>query len=80
MQYETMISYDSPVAPYRQVAAILRERIERGQYQPGLRLPSIKDLVDEFGVARTTAGKALRLLEAEGLAEKSQGMGYYVKG
>jgi GntR family transcriptional regulator len=75
-----MINYASPIAPYRQVAAILRERIESGAYQPGLRLPSINDLVQEFGVARTTAGKALRLLVAEGTAELSEGMGFYVTG
>jgi DNA-binding FadR family transcriptional regulator len=36
--------------------------------------------VQEFGVARTTTGKALRLLVADGLAEISQGMRFYVKG
>jgi GntR family transcriptional regulator len=75
-----MISYDGPVAPYRQVAQILRERIAEGTYQPGTRLPSIVDLVQEFGVARTTARKALNLLAEEGLAELSAGMGFYVKG
>ncbi len=74
-----MINYESSTAPYRQVAAILRDRIEAGRYPPGVRLPSINDLVQEFGVARTTAGKALRLLVDEGLAEMSQGMGFYVK-
>jgi GntR family transcriptional regulator len=73
-----MVDYDSAVAPYRQVAAILRQRIESGQYAPGRRLPSVSDLVQEFGVARTTAAKTLRLLVAEGLAELSPGMGYYV--
>ncbi len=80
MQYGCMIDYESSTAPYRQVAAILRERIITGQYRPGSRLPSINDLVGEFGVARTTAGKALRLLVNEGMAELSQGMGFYVRG
>jgi DNA-binding GntR family transcriptional regulator len=80
MHYGTVIDYESSTAPYRQVAAILRERIVGGQYRPGARLPSINDLVGEFGVARTTAGKALRLLVDEGLAELSQGMGFYVRG
>jgi len=31
-----------------------------------------------YGVAHLTANKALRLLAAEGLAELSPGMGYYV--
>jgi GntR family transcriptional regulator len=71
------IDPESPLAPYRQVAAILRERIEDGTYTS--RLPSIADLTQEFGIARTTAAKALRLLAAEGLAEVSEGMGYFVK-
>ena len=80
MQYEGMIDYESATAPYRQVAAVLRGRIESGEYPPGRRLPSINDLTGEFGVARTTAGKALRLLVTEGLAEISPGMGAYVTG
>ena len=73
------IDEDGPVPPYRQVAAILREQIERGELPPGRRLPSIAGLVQEYGIARTTAGKALRLLVDEGLAEVSPGMGTYVK-
>jgi GntR family transcriptional regulator len=72
------IDEDSPVPPYRQVAAILRGQIERGELPPGRRLPSIADLVQEYGIARTTAGKALRLLVDEGLAEVSPGTGTYV--
>jgi GntR family transcriptional regulator len=75
--HEAMIDPDSPVPPYKQVAAILADRIERGTYTA--RLPSIVDLVGEFGIARGTAGKALRQLEEDGLAELSEGMGYYVR-
>jgi DNA-binding GntR family transcriptional regulator len=43
-------------------------------------LPSITaDLVQTYGIARTTAAKALRVLIEEGLAEVSPGMGTYVK-
>jgi DNA-binding GntR family transcriptional regulator len=78
--YEAMtIDPASPVAPYRQVAAILRGEIDSGQRPPGSRLPSIADLVQTYGIARTTAGKALRLLVTEGLAEMSAGMGTYVR-
>ncbi|HLK02387.1 MAG TPA: winged helix-turn-helix domain-containing protein [Streptosporangiaceae bacterium] len=76
--YKAMVDYGSPLAPYRQIAAILRERIESGEYQPGQRLPSIVTLMQTYGVAHLTANKALRLLAAEGLAELSPGMGYYV--
>jgi DNA-binding GntR family transcriptional regulator len=73
-----MVDYDSAIAPYRQVAEIIRKRIKDGTYAAGRRLPSVNDLVQEFGVARTTAAKTLRLLVTEGLAELSPGMGYYV--
>jgi DNA-binding GntR family transcriptional regulator len=78
MEHEAMVDHGSPVAPYRQIAAVLRGRIESGQYEPGQRLPSINDLMGEYGVAHLTANKALRLLVAEGVAELSPGMGFYV--
>jgi GntR family transcriptional regulator len=72
-----MVDHGSPVAPYRQIAAELARRIEAGEYAPGQRLPSITDLMGEYGVAHLTANKALRLLAADGLAELSPGRGYY---
>lgn len=73
------IDGESPVPPYRQVATFLRGQIERGELAPGRRLPSIADLVQTYGIARTTAAKALRVLIDEGMAEVSPGMGTYVK-
>ncbi len=35
--------------------------------------------ISEFGIARVTAAKALRQVAADGYAELSPGMGYYVK-
>jgi DNA-binding GntR family transcriptional regulator len=78
--HEAMVNHGSPIAPYRQITAILRGRIESGEYEPGQRLPSINDLMQEYGVAHLTANKALRLLVTEGLAELSPGMGFYVTG
>jgi GntR family transcriptional regulator len=75
-----MVDHGSPVAPYRQIAAILRAGITSGEYAPGQRLPSIADLMGEYGVAHLTANKALRLLVTEDVAELSPGRGYYVKG
>jgi GntR family transcriptional regulator len=41
-------------------------------------LPSEKDLMDTFGVARTTARRAIALLRTEGLAETIPQRGSYV--
>lgn len=75
----TMIDHESATPVYRQVAAILRERIEAGTYQPGRRLPSVRDLVQEFGIAQLTARKALRVLVDDGAATMTPGMGTFVK-
>ena len=72
------IDTDSPVPPYRQVAAILRGRIESGDLAPGRRLPSIADLVQTYGIARTTAAKSLRVLADEGLIRQVPGRGWFV--
>jgi len=77
--YGVMIDHESAIPVYRQVAAVLRSRIEDGTYQPGRRLPSITALVQEFGIAQLTARKALHLLVVDEVAEMTPGMGTYVK-
>ena len=55
------------ISTYRRVAAVLRRRISRGDWQPGDRLPALDMLVEEFGVGRITVRHALDLLADEGL-------------
>lgn len=64
--------------PYLVIAGDLRARIESGELRPGDALPSISALSQEYGVAKTTAAKALNLLKAEGLAHGVQGWGTLV--
>ena len=40
-------------------------------------MPSEAELVAEFGVSRMTVNRALRELQAEGLVERSQGVGTF---
>jgi DNA-binding GntR family transcriptional regulator len=68
---------DDPRA-YIRIAAAVRQRITSGELTPGQPVPSITTLVQEHGVARQTAAKALRLLETEGLVRRIPGLGYYV--
>lgn len=62
---------------YRRIATALTERITSGQYTPGTRL-NMGLLTDEFDTSRTTVGKALRLLEADGRVVLFAGLGWYV--
>ena len=73
------VDRDAKTPVYLQIAAILRERITSGQIAPGRPLPSEPQLVQEFGVSRLTARKAVRVLAGEGLAEVVQGRGAYVR-
>lgn len=73
------IDPDGEIAPYLQLAAILRGQIEAGALPPGSRLPSIIDLSERYNVARSTAHKSLRVLVDEGLAVVSRGRGMFVK-
>lgn len=72
------VDYNSDVPPYKQIANDLRARILSGELPGRAKLPSVERLVQEVGVARTTARKALGLLVDEGLARRVTGWGTYV--
>lgn len=63
---------------YVVMADRLRQRIERGEWRPGQRLPSLQQLAEEFEVARLTARQAVQRLVAEGLLGSGRGQGTYV--
>lgn len=67
-----------PLAPYRQLAAILRERIKSGQYKPGERIPTESDLIAEFELARSTVRRAVNELREQGLVHTVPQRGTYV--
>jgi len=64
---------------YQQVAAAIERAIAEGQYHPGQRLASERDLAEEFGVSRPTVRRAVIALEMRGLLEARQGSGVYVR-
>ncbi len=64
---------------YLQVADILRAAIERGELAPDRAIPSESRLMQEHGIARETARKAVRVLVDEGLVYVVQGRGVYVR-
>lgn len=66
-----MISYDpgSPVPPYEQVRAQLAAQVRAGELTPGTRLPTVRRLAGDLGLAVNTVARAYRELEAAGLVE-----------
>ena len=63
---------------YIRLAAAIRQQIADGTLTPGARLPSIAALRRDHGHSRQTVGKAMHVLEDEGLIYRVPGLGYYV--
>jgi GntR family transcriptional repressor for pyruvate dehydrogenase complex len=61
-----------------QVREQLEGSIRRGEFSPGDRLPSERELTEIFGVSRVSVREAIRSLEAVGLVEVRQGYGCVV--
>jgi len=60
------------------IADDLAEKIQDGTYPPDSRLPSINDLVHEYGNARETVRKAIHELAERGWVEIVPGKGVFV--
>jgi GntR family transcriptional regulator len=69
---------DSPIPRYVQLADLFRQRIARGLWSAGTKLPSLDALTREFDVARVTVRQAVDLLSREGLLSAQQGRGTFV--
>jgi DNA-binding transcriptional regulator YhcF (GntR family) len=71
---------DSPVPPFEQVRAQLAAGIERGKLRPSVRLPTVRKVAADLGLAVNTVAKAYRLLELAGLVETRGRQGTFVAG
>jgi DNA-binding transcriptional regulator YhcF (GntR family) len=67
-------------APYEQIRAQLVEQVERGELGPGDRLPTVRRLAEDLGVAANTVARAYRELEQAGVIETRGRAGSFVTG
>lgn len=65
-------------APYRRIANELTEKIRSGEYPPGAKLPSTRELADMYGVSTVTASRAVSILHDRDLVIGHPGRGVYV--
>jgi DNA-binding GntR family transcriptional regulator len=72
------VDHGSDVPPYRQLAAILKAKIESGEIAPRSPLPSITRLQQEHGLAKGTVRKAIQLLVDDGYVRVEPGWGTFV--
>jgi GntR family transcriptional regulator len=73
----TAVPHPDPRA-YMRLAALIRDQIASGTLAPGGQLPSIAVLRRQHSHSRQTVGKAMRILEGEGLIYRVPGLGYYI--
>ena len=62
----------------RRVYAALRDRVARGVWPPGTKIPPHLELAAEFGVAPMTVRQVVARLEEEGLLSRQVGRGTFV--
>ncbi|MEC4018874.1 GntR family transcriptional regulator [Streptomyces sp. H27-D2] len=66
------------VLKYEEIAESLRARIAAGEFAPGDRIPSGRELADQWDVSRATAIKAVDVLRNDGVVVAKQGTGFVV--
>ncbi len=75
---ESIATFGTAQARYRQVKDHVIELINTGELQPRDRVPSENELVRSLGVARMTAHRALRELADDGYVVRLAGVGTFV--
>jgi GntR family transcriptional regulator len=70
---------DDRIPIYQRLADTLRRSVIDGGLKPGDRAPSENVLAEEFGLAPGTVRKALDVLVTEGVFERFQGKGTFVR-
>ena len=63
---------------YLNIYNIIVNKIENKEYEANDKLPSEKELMDEYNVSRDTVRKSLNMLEQNGYIQKSKGKGSFV--
>jgi DNA-binding transcriptional regulator YhcF (GntR family) len=72
------IDHESSTAPYEQVRSQLADRIRSGELVVGTRLPTVRQLAGDLGLAVNTVARAYRELEHGGLAQSRGRAGTFV--
>ncbi|MGM1019467.1 MAG: PLP-dependent aminotransferase family protein [Bacillota bacterium] len=75
---ELLFPADHALKLYEQVIHYVTVRIDRGDWQTDMKLPSVRSLAQELGVHRLTIFRAYHELKQQGLVYVKDKSGYYV--
>jgi len=73
-----LIDPTNVVPKYYQLASILRDQIESGEWPPRTPIPSERQLEVNYNVSRTTIRQAIDYLERQGFLYREHGRGTFV--
>ena len=73
-----MIDPESSVPPYEQLRIRVATQVDDGTLASGAKLPTVRGLAAELGLAVNTVAKAYRALEADGVIETRGRAGTFV--
>jgi DNA-binding transcriptional regulator YhcF (GntR family) len=68
----------SPIPPFEQLRAGFVDAVAAGELAPGHRLPTVRKLAEDLGIAPGTVARAYRELEASGIIETRGRNGTFV--
>lgn len=74
----SMIDPGNATPKYYQLAAIIRQRIEEGEFSEQDAIPSERQLEEQFNLSRPTIRQAIDLLERQGFVYRVHGRGTFV--
>ncbi len=73
-----MLDKHSPIPIYYQLQKIILEKIDKGVWPPKTRIPSERELAEQFSVSRMTMRVALAELTRMGVLSREMGRGTFV--
>ncbi|MEV6976331.1 GntR family transcriptional regulator [Kitasatospora sp. NPDC093806] len=76
---EYRIERRSGVSTYQQIVQQTKQALRLGVLQPGDKLPTAREVVEQTAINPNTVLKAYRELEREGLVEPRPGLGTFVR-
>ncbi|MEU2429717.1 GntR family transcriptional regulator [Streptomyces sp. NPDC007861] len=78
MNLKIVIDTDSATAPYEQLRAQISRQARSGALPVGYKLPTVRGLAEQLGLAANTVAKAYRALEGDGVIETRGRHGTFV--
>jgi DNA-binding FadR family transcriptional regulator len=64
---------------YEEIADDLHKRIVAGEFPPGTRLPSRRELIAHYEVTEPVIDRAMQILRVKGITETLPGVGVFVR-